>query len=208
MKTSLNKKNEFIFFLETYESIFEEEVQYYYRIIYNKLEITAWIDAPPGLDKNRVKSKTDVNPFKILILLKLGVKSHLKKHLTPLLKESFEYNRLFIGLPSYSKSPLYSKGEFNIIIQEMRNELALINKKAQQAKTPFIDYLDEIGLYPKPTGYNNNSWTATCPNAKGSHFICVSTLNDDWGCGYCRRNGNQDELDKWINEIKDKKNAT
>ena len=57
-------------------------------------------------------------------------------------------------------------------------------------------------LNPRPTGNTKYSWVASCPFAKGKHFIMVSTLNDDWGCGYCGKGGNQLDLDKWLKEIK------
>jgi len=38
-------------------------------------------------------------------------------------------------------------------------------------------------LHPKPTDFNEDSWTASCPSG-GNHFIMVTTLKDEWGCGY------------------------
>lgn len=206
MKKSLNKTKNYFFFLETYETILDEPFQYYYRIINNKLEITNSYGEPPEFTKGVFSSKLDANPIiKILQSVKLVPRFNLKIYLTPLLKEAFEYSRLYDGLPTYSKSPIYSEDEFNAIIQEMRDELASIIGKAQQSKTPFIEYLDEIELRPQPTGYSETSWIAKCPNTTGSHFICVSTSDDEWGCPYCRRKGNQDDLDKWIEEIKIRK---
>ena len=33
----------------------------------------------------------------------------------------------------------------------------------------------------------------------------VSTENDEWGCGYCRRKGGIAELESWLQEMKIKK---
>jgi hypothetical protein len=55
-------------------------------------------------------------------------------------------------------------------------------------------------LHPKPTGFNEDSWTANCPSG-GNHFIMVTTLKDEWGCGYCRKKGRILDLKKWVKEL-------
>jgi hypothetical protein len=46
---------------------------------------------------------------------------------------------------------------------------------------------------------------------EANHFIQVVTTNNQWGCGYCKRKGGKEELEKWLQErksIKDQKRIT
>ena len=93
--------------------------------------------------------------------------------------------------------------QMEIIEEEQKDEKLAIIKEAKMVETPLIAYLREQHLNPKRSGNNSHSWIAKCP-CGGNHFINVVTKNDEWGCGYCGRKGNQPELEKWIQEIKTK----
>jgi len=63
-----------------------------------------------------------------------------------------------------------------------------------------IKYLKKLKLNPTPSGHNKDSWIAKCPNSQ-NHFITVTTLKDEWGCGYCRKKGTILDLKKWVKEL-------
>ena len=131
----------------------------------------------------------------------------LKSNLKNILINYIEAHRLFDGYPSFIESTLFSESEFSDLIESVKNEKTTIKNKAVQLRTPFIDFLETMNYNPKPTGNTEYSWEIGCPNSEGKHFLMVSTLNDEWGCGYCNRKGDLEGFKNWLREL-DRKNLT
>lgn len=180
---------EFIYLMDTTESLWDAEFRYFYRITDDKYIQLAY--------------SLEGGDLKIIAQFKLRYKN-LIDNITFIVKENIEAHLPFDGFPIFEKSTVFSEQEFNNIIQGIKNEKDAIRENAKAKETPIIHYLRAQKLNPRPTGNNPNSWVANCP-CGGQHFIMVVTTDDEWGCGYCRRKGKMPELEKWIQEIKVKK---
>lgn len=115
---------------------------------------------------------------------------------------SYRFN--FEGEPIYESSEVFSKKSFDamlvkgLVLMEEREKLALILKSDNE----LIKYCKSIGLNPIPKGGSSTHWEANCPSG-GNHKIMISTTSNEWGCGYCRKNGDINALKEWyINKDK------
>jgi len=178
--------NEFHYLMDTTETMWEVEFKYFYRIT----------------DDNYIQLayRMDGGELQLSAQFKLRYEN-IKENIAFIVKENIEVHSPYEGYPVFEKSDLLTEWEFNGIIQAISDAKESIIKQAKAIQTPLIDYLREQKLNPRPTGYNPNSWIANCP-CGGNHFIMVSTLNDEWGCGYCKRKGKIPELEKWLQEVK------
>ena len=131
----------------------------------------------------------------------------LKSNLKKILNNYIEANRFYTGYFSFVESCLFTESEYTCMVNSIKNELKGIKHQASQSKTPFIEYLEKNNFNPKPTGNTKYSWKIGCPNSEGKHFIMISTLNDEWGCGYCNRKGGLEGFKNWLREL-DRKNLT
>jgi hypothetical protein len=179
--------NQFHFFLETTETVWDLDIQHYYRITDdNFIQIAVSVEGTDPEIKAQYKLRY----------------SSLKENIQFVLKELFEANLLFNGYPKFNKSELFSKQEFEVdIVGKMKREKQQIKDETLSKETPIIAFLKEQGLEPIPSGTALDSWMARCPNGR-KHFIKIVASSDEWGCGYCKRKGTQSELEKWIQEIK------
>lgn len=179
------KNTSFLIELEYEISCFEIEVIYHYRITDdNYLQLVYFNEEAPDTIKCQFKRTS----------------ASLKENLSILLKRYFSAARGFNGLPSYIDSAIYTKIEYDNLIQEIIKESQEIKQKASQNKSPLIMYLEGKELCPKPTGNNSISWVAKCPSG-GNHFLMVTTKPDAWGCGYCNRKGGIEDIQQWFNEL-------
>ena len=179
-------ENEFQFLMTTYESIFDEEFDYFYRITIDK-----YIQLAYSYKKSELK---------IIAQFKLQHNSK-KDNIIFIIKKYIEANHLYNGYPTLKESPLFSTEEFNEIIHEIEHPKNITIEKTSKKITPLISYMIQQKLNPKPTGFNENSWIAKCPSG-GNHFLQVVTNTEKWGCGYCKRKGGLQELKNWIIEKK------
>jgi len=129
----------------------------------------------------------------------------LKSNLKKILVSYIEANRFYAGYLTFVKSTIFLEREYSSIIESIENELDETKQQAGQSKTAFIDYLEKNNFNPKPTGNTKYSWEIGCPNADGKHFVMISTLNDGWGCGYCKRKGDLEDFKDWLRELERKK---
>ena len=178
--------DEFHYLIDTVEFWLEFDVKYFYRIT----------------DDNYIQLayKMDGNELQLSAQFKLRYED-LKENIAFIVKENIEVHSPYEGYPVFEKSDLLTEREFNGIIQAISDAKESIIKQAKAIQTPLIDYLREQKLNPRPTGNNPNSWVANCP-CGGNHFIMVVTIDDKWGCGYCRRKGELPELKMWLQELK------
>ena len=90
-------------------------------------------------------------------------------------------------------------GIIGAIAEELgRNRRAA--RAAQRRNTaPIIQVAQELGLDPRPAGHSSSAWIADCP--RRSHWLMISASRNDFGCGYCRRNGGPTELRAFCESI-------
>ncbi|MBT8252851.1 MAG: hypothetical protein KJN68_02685 [Bacteroidia bacterium] len=181
-----NLINEFQYLMDTLEIMGDIDFKYFYRVT----------------DDNYIQLayKMDKRGMELCAQYKLRY-DNLKENIIFIVKENIEAHLPYIGFPIFQNSVVFTKEEFDGIIQIMKDEKVVITEKVKSYETPLIDYLRAQKLNPRPKGGNPNSWVAKCP-CGGNHQIMVSTLHDEWGCGYCKRKGKIPELGKWLQEIK------
>ena len=181
--------NQFHFFLETTETMWDLDIQHYYRITDDHfIQIAVSVDGTYPEIKAQYKLKN----------------ASLKENVRFVLEELFEAHLLYNGYPKFIKSELFSKQEFEIdIVGKMKRAKQQIKDETLSKETPIISFLKKQGLAPIPSGTAIDSWMAKCPN-EGKHFIRIVTSSDEWGCGYCKQKGKLPQLEKWIQEIENR----
>ena len=107
----------------------------------------------------------------------------------------FESTRLYSGLPRFGSPGFLTEEDFYKIISGIKSELDRNNDLANTSATPFINYLESQSLNPKPSGHNKYSWLADCPFSNHKHFMMVSTKENTYGCGWCKKKGSQIDLE-------------
>lgn len=178
-------EEEFNYFLDTLEIMQDIDFRYYYRIT----------------DDNYIQLALKFLNDELEICAQYELKyDNLKKNIIHILEQNIEANSPYTGYPKFVNSTIFTEKEFNTLIKSIQNrKLAIINE-AKSKSTNLINFLKFQGLNPKPTGNNPNSWVSKCPSG-GNHNIMISTINDEWGCGYCNRKGNKIDLEAWILRI-------
>lgn len=177
--------HEFQYFLETTETMWDEDFKYFYRVTddnYIQLGYSLGDDEKSLIAQYKLRNK------------------NLKENIIFVVKNNIEAHSPFIGYPRFQNSSVFTKQEFEEIIATIKNEKFAISKNSLENITPLITFLKENNLNPIPSGDTPTNWKAQCPSGRG-HFIMVSTKNDEWGCGYCCKKGKQAELESWLQEI-------
>ena len=162
-----NIRNEFQFLMTTYETMFEEEFDYFYRITSD-----GYIQLAYSFHKSKLEIKAQY---------KLQFDSK-KEDIIFIIKQYIEANHLYNGYPKLKDSIVFTHDEFDEIIFEIKNPKSIEKGKASKKNTPLISYIRQQQLNPRPTGHNENSWTASCPSG-GNHFIQIVTTNDNGAVG-------------------------
>jgi hypothetical protein len=126
------------------------------------------------------------------------VVSDLKNDIFNQLERYFEDWLLYYDLPIFIKGWYLTESNFNLIISNIRFKFNRVKQEAEKSRTTFIDYLESVGLRPRPSGGNKFSWMADCPFSKGKHWMMVSTKNNNYGCGWCKKKGNQWDLENYL----------
>ena len=92
--------------------------------------------------------------------------------------------------------------EWGAQVEEFAQEIAANHRAAREAiagtPSPIIDTARELGLGPVPHGSSATDWQAGCPGT--NHPLYISTISNEWGCGWCRRKGGGDELRAFVRE--------
>lgn len=141
---------------------------------------------------------TQVENFNKLDRTKFSIETaeYLNKEVViDIIKKMFISLRFFNGLPQFESPGFLTKEDFNEIISSIKGELDKNNDLANRSKTSFIKYLNYQSLNPKPSGNNQYSWLADCPFSDSKHFMMVSTKENRYGCGWCKKKGNQNDLE-------------
>lgn len=126
---------------------------------------------------------------------------NLKENLVFILNNIIEATSAFEGYPEFENSAIFTKQEFDAMVDTIKNKKAIFSNKALENITPLITFLEENNLNPYPADNTATNWRAQCPKGRG-HFLNISTQTETWGCGYCRQEGNQNDLENWILEIR------
>jgi hypothetical protein len=179
--------SQFKHFLVLEQTMFDMRFHYYYRITDDN-----YIQMARGYED---KEHTICAQYKC-------THQDLKNNLKHILSKYIEANRFFNGYPNFISGTLFTESEFLNLIKD---DKMIPKNKESPFRTSFIDFLEKMNFNPKPTGNNEYSWTIGCPNAEGKHFLMISTLNDEWGCGYCNRKGNLEDFKNWLRELDRKK---
>lgn len=178
--------NQFQHFMDTLETMLGEEFNFYYRIT----------------DDNFIQLAYSYHDSELKITAQYKLRSkNLKKNIVFIVKKCIEANAPFYGYPKFENSSVFTKREFDEIVQSIEDKKTVVAKKSLKNITPLITFLKNNNLNPIPTGDSPNNWKAKCPSRR-SHFIMISTKTDAWGCGYCYRKGELPELEKWLHEVK------
>ena len=127
-----------------------------------------------------------------------------KKDIINLIENYFEKWRTYGGVPRFKKEGLLDEKEFYTIIDRIREKKDHYINRAKELKTPFIDFLKKVNLDPFPDGKSEYQWLAKCPYSNGKHHIMVSTKNNTYGCGWCRKKGKQKDLEDYLKTQKHK----
>ena len=193
MNTNLNFGNPFLYssrfnsFLKLELTMWDLEYDFYYRIT----------------DDNYIQLVESYENKEFTICAQFTkVGEDLKSNLSYVLTRYIEVYLMFDGYPRFVECKLFTRSEFNIILSNFKNEIRVIKSKAKKRHSPLIGYLRKLNFKPEPTGNTEYSWVIGCPNANKKHFLMISTLNDEWGCGYCKKKGKIDEFKLWLHEIK------
>jgi hypothetical protein len=148
----------------------------------------------------QIASSMEGDELKICAQYKLRHKN-LKENIVFILKELIEAHLPYEGFPVFQNSTVFTEQEYDSIIQKMKDEKLAIIEQARANQSPLINYLKEQNFNPRPTGNTIHSWVTKCP-CGGNHHLIISTLKDEWGCGYCNREGRLPELKKWLYELR------
>lgn len=182
-----NIRDQFHYLMDTLETMFNEEFNYFYRVT----------------DDNYIQLAYSYFKSDLVIIAQYRLRfQNLKENIIFIVTNKIEAYSPYNGYPTFENSSVLTEKEFNDIIATLKNSKKVITDKALEHITPFITFLKENNLDPFPSGESTTNWKARCPSGY-SHFIMISTKTDEWGCGYCRRQGKQVELENWLREIKE-----
>jgi hypothetical protein len=124
----------------------------------------------------------------------------LRENLKAILQEYVEFSTLFNGQARFLKSGFLTEFDYKQIISDIKEKHIKKELEARKNETPLIKYISSLDLELMPKGDDPNNWISKCPNGR-KHFLMISTLNDEWGCGYCKKKGKLNDLKKWVDEI-------
>ena len=110
----------------------------------------------------------------------------------------FSHPTLFAGRPEYVRSDHFTAVEFEALLEK---GLALYDERIAAAREQYKHheaYLFAVKhqLNPVPSSYAPYYWFFNCISG-GSHRLDVSFETNTWGCGYCKKKGNLQELYDW-----------
>ena len=121
-----------------------------------------------------------------------------KKEVFELVKEYFSSSIRWHGLPRFYATGYLNQKDLNDIISALEIKIREFKDEGKKTANHFTEYLDSQSLNPNPTGDHKHSWQAYCPFSGNSHYMMISTENNTYGCGWCRKKGNQIDLEDYF----------
>lgn len=104
----------------------------------------------------------------------------------------------FCGPGGLVTEGLLTRDDYEAIVERLDADLAS-NREAAEAKTPaIIEVARELGLSPSALGTGSDHWSANCPGT--GHTLMIGGDSETFGCGYCRRKGDAEELRRFVAE--------
>lgn len=185
------EENDYVLFLEFYcfHICFESgEGKAFYKIKQDHLEIL--VEAQ--MDYQDDVRETTTIPYDPGLTVKEVLSQFLKENLW-----SF-----FPDQPLYRKSEMFTQEDFD---QFVRNIVTKRNRKENSARElyenhPLAVYCEQEGLNPRPTRGASSQWLANCPRGR-SHSIMLELETGTWGCGYCCKKGELEQLKEWMADL-------
>jgi hypothetical protein len=188
-----------------------EQIEYKQFLVYDQL---CELGIPYGFTELAYQISAD---YKTLFIQKIDRVERTTKHLDiPITKayvsdrqvlkdflvDLMSYVGNFYGMPQYESSEIFSKEEFELMLNKAIN---IMDERKQVAieknrENEIIRYCFSKNLNPEPEGRHPNYWKAQCPSG-GQHNIYISTESNEWGCGYCKKKGKLEDLKKWLESI-------
>jgi hypothetical protein len=170
-----------LFLLETLETIFDASIYLYLidgkKIFYKTSKDGDYTEAGYKLEFN-----SEVN----------------KKSIYNFVKGYFSYSIRWNGIPTFNSAGYLNKEDLESIISEVKDELQALKKEGLITANHFTKYLESQSLDPRPSGDNKHLWLANCPFSGGSHFMMISTESNTFGCGWCKKKGDQKALKDYL----------
>ena len=108
------------------------------------------------------------------------------------------YSIRWNGEPRFNSAGYLNQEDFESIVSEVKKEINDLKKEGLKTANHFTDYLESQSLVPRPTGENKHLWLANCPFSGGSHFMMISTETNTFGCGWCKKKGDQKALKDYL----------
>jgi|TARA_B110000240_G_scaffold43232_1_gene48520 hypothetical protein len=170
-----------LFLLETIETIFDASI-YLYLIDGKKLFFKTNKDGGYTETGYKLEFNSEIN----------------KKSIYNFIKGYFTYSIKWYGLPRFNSPGYLNQEDFESIILEVNKEIKDLKKEGLKTANHFTDFLESQSLDPRPLGDSKYSWQANCPFSGGSHFMMISTETNTFGCGWCKKKGDQKALKDYL----------
>jgi hypothetical protein len=124
----------------------------------------------------------------------IDITAELKDFLITIMSDKYNFD----GTPVFVQSTFFSEASFDEI---RRNGISLMREKndlaiKQNSENELIKYCKSIGLNPEPEGSSPTKWEANCLSGR-RHRLMISTISNEWVCGYCARKGDINSLREW-----------
>ena len=176
-----NSPNKELFLLETLETIFDASIYLYLidgkKLFYKTSKYGNYTETGYKLEFN-----SEIN----------------KKSIYNFVKGYYAYSIRWNGEPRFNSAGYLNQEDFESIVSEVKKEINDLKKEGLKTANHFTDYLESQSLVPRPTGDNKHLWLANCPFSGGSHFMMISTETNTFGCGWCKKKGDQKALKDYL----------
>lgn len=94
---------------------------------------------------------------------------------------------------------MIDRDTFGAVVAKLKRELdGNARRASQEDGAEIVSMARILGLNPQPNGQGPHHWRARCPGT--NHSLYIQSGSDQFGCGYCRRKGDADELQAFYEE--------
>jgi len=116
----------------------------------------------------------------------------------PLVEELIR-SRVGISWPvSLVEEGLVKREEYDGMFAALESELDANANRARDLNPTIVQAAEALGLYPRPLGTSPHRWRARCPGT--NHDLLIGGDSNTFGCGYCGRKGDIEELRRFVTE--------
>ena len=100
----------------------------------------------------------------------------------------------------FLKPGLVGANAYHRVTGQLESELGRNRTAAVAISSHIIDVARALHLNPWPEGSSPYNWLARCPDT--NHSLMISSKSEQFGCGYCARRGNAEDLKAFVRERK------